>query len=102
MSEPEQYSLFGGLPPHSNTTTSRAAAVSMVRDASRLGRLVLQFIAECDGLTCDEIERAAGLSHQTASARVRELVLKGLVTDSGHKRNTCTGRKAIVWVEVGR
>jgi Fic family protein len=49
------------------------------------------------GATCDEIERATGLSHQTASARLRELVLNGRIEDSGERRKTRSGRLATVW-----
>lgn len=40
------------------------------------------------------------LSHQTASARVRGLVLRGRVKDSGKRRDTRSGRKATVWITV--
>ncbi len=35
--------------------------------------------------------------HQTVGARVRGLVLKGIVRDSGKTRLTRSGRKAVVW-----
>jgi len=48
--------------------------------------------------TCWEIEKETGLKHQTASARIRGLVLEGRLVDSGEKRPTESGRcKAIVW-----
>ena len=50
------------------------------------------------GATCDEIEEALDLKHQTASARVRELALRGDLEDSGKRRDTRSGRKAVVWV----
>ena len=49
------------------------------------------------GGTCDEIEQAMGLSHQTASARIRELNMKDRIFDSGLRRKTRSGREAIVW-----
>jgi hypothetical protein len=45
-----------------------------------------------------EIENALGLTHQSASARRRELVLRGLVHDSGLKRMGGSRRKVTVWV----
>ncbi len=48
-------------------------------------------------MTCDELETLLNLSHQTASARVRDLSMRGDIKDSGKRRNTRTGRKAIVW-----
>ena len=51
-----------------------------------------------NGATCDEIEIALGMSHQTASARMRDLSRAKLILDSGAKRKTRTGRNAIVRV----
>ena len=57
-----------------------------------------------DGSTCDEIERALAMSHQTASARVNELHTSGRIiakrTHDGAliKRKTRTGSPAIVWI----
>jgi hypothetical protein len=52
------------------------------------------------GATCDEVEAALGLSHQSASARLRELALKDRVVDSCGRRLTRLGRKAIVWYSL--
>jgi hypothetical protein len=49
------------------------------------------------GATCDELEQALGLSHQTASARLREMAKAETIYDSGHRRETRTGRTAIIW-----
>jgi predicted transcriptional regulator len=50
------------------------------------------------GMTCDEVEIALGLTHQTASARVNELMKKKLIIDSTLRRKTRSGRKATVWI----
>lgn len=50
--------------------------------------------------TCDEIEVATGLSHQTASARVRDLVKDGYLVDTGARRATRSGRSARVYQVV--
>lgn len=80
--------------------TSKAAAESIVPQLPRLELLVYTFILNSgtDGATTDEIEYGTQLAHQTASARVRGLVLKGRIRDSGMRRNTRSGRKAAVWV----
>jgi len=46
--------------------------------------------------TCDEIMES-GWSHQSASATINWLMRKGLIVDSGEKRLTSAGRRAIVW-----
>ena len=49
------------------------------------------------GATCDEIEQATGLLHQTASARMNDLVREGVITVTGHKRLTRRRRPADVY-----
>lgn len=55
-----------------------------------------------DGLTCDEVEILLGLRHQTASARVHELMRCGSIVEQGRKRRTRSGRNAVVWVSKER
>lgn len=57
-------------------------------------------VRERGGATCDEIEVALGLRHQTASARIRELVEAGKLVDSDERRPTRSGRDAVVWTEA--
>lgn len=54
------------------------------------------------GMTCDEVERETGLSHQSASARIRELALMNRIFDSGARRVTRSGRRATVWLADAR
>ena len=89
---------FVGLAPFGDMDTSLAAARAIVPDLQRLEAVVLADIARCvNGATDYEIECHTGMKHQTASARRRGLVLKGLVEDSGLRRATDTGRAAVVW-----
>lgn len=75
--------------------TSRDAAQSV--DGKTLRAIVLAFIRGRNGATCDDVEASLGLRHQTASARIRELVLGGHLIDSGKTNTTRSGRKATVW-----
>lgn len=86
--------------PFSDPGTSREAAQELYPHVARLEALVLESIRQAGAFgMCDhEIEARTGLIHQTASARRRGLVLKGLVKDSGERRTTPSGRKARVWV----
>ncbi len=61
--------------------TSEAAAASMKPRAAAIRERVYGVIvgAGAAGATCDEVEELLGLRHQTASARVRELVLAGRI-----------------------
>lgn len=88
---------YGGEPPSSNDTTSRDAATAIKPDTNRLRALVLKHITTSGGATCEEICSALTLAGNTTRPRIRELVLKGQVMDSGLTRPTASGRKAIVW-----
>ena len=95
-----QLDLYPNVPGWSNPTTSKDAAKSMEPKAAALR---LRMLAEIQvrgtfGGTCDELEQAMSLSHQTASARLRELALAGKIVDSGDKRKTRSGRAAIAWI----
>lgn len=85
------------LPPSVPVWTSEAAAESMVLPASGLRKKILDLIRDGGGFTCDEVERIFRIRHQSASARIRELVQDGWIEDSGESRKTRSGRKAIVW-----
>lgn len=52
------------------------------------------------GATCDEVEIELQLRHQTASARLRELVLAGAIEDTGRRRDTRSHRKARVYCTI--
>jgi len=75
-----------------------------MNDIDKLPRLraaVLKHIMKCgkNGATCEEVEDALGLRHQSASARVNELMNTGRILVGG-RRETSSGRSAFVWVEA--
>jgi predicted ArsR family transcriptional regulator len=89
------------VPYVAGSETSKGAAESMAPHASRLAEEVFAYVlGREDGATVDEVEEALGMLHQTAGARMRELVKAGRVADSGAKRPTRSGRKAVVWRAV--
>lgn len=87
---------YPDTPGYSDPDTSKAAADKIAAVSGDLAQLVLAAISD-KPQTCFELETVLGLPHQTASARVRELVLKELVEDSGARRPTASGRNAKVW-----
>lgn len=73
------------------------------KKTEKLARLQQKVIAYIRGLKFQgasdwQTETALAISHQSASARRRELVLKGLVFDSGFTRMGGRGRPNTVWV----
>jgi DNA-binding MarR family transcriptional regulator len=81
--------------------TSRAAYQSLDPETVERNRLrILTYIGVHGGATCDEIEVALGLLHQSASALIRRLVKQGSLRDTGQRRTTRSGRAAIVWGAV--
>jgi hypothetical protein len=96
----DDYDLYGGTPPSEPVSTSVAAAFAALPNINAQHRQVYAYLHQQgpQGATDDELELALGLSHQGVSARRRELVLKGLVKDSGRQRKTSRNRMAKVWV----
>jgi hypothetical protein len=85
---------------HGGDPCSEAANESVHPDKASIRADILQWIADRqhEGATCDEVEVALGLRHQTASARMRELVMLGMATKTGRRRPTRSGRNAAVLV----
>lgn len=89
-----------GAPYVKGSDTSLEAAEEAVSFSASLREQILDHIQKLGGAgaTCDEVEVSFGLRHQTASARIRELVQVGSLKDSGARRKTRSGRGAVVWV----
>lgn len=88
-------------PYASGSDTSREAAESIEPASGTLRARVLGMIRDKGplGMTCDEIEAESGLTHQTASARVNELMRLGAIVDSKMRRKTRSHRNAAVWLD---
>ena len=85
-----------GLARSSDPETSHAAARGV--NATKLERLFLKALRGVkEGGTADEIAEYLDRPLNTISPRTRPLVNKGLIKDSGERRATRSGRKAIVW-----
>lgn len=67
---------------------------------SKYRRAIFEFIEARGerGATCDEIEVALALRHQTASCFIRFLTQDFFLKNSGTRRITRAGRQAIVWI----
>lgn len=76
--------------------TSVEAALSI--KATELESRVLDAIMRrADGATSHEISESLHMSLVTVSPRLRPLVRKGLIEDSGERRVGESGRRSIVW-----
>lgn len=87
-----------GIDPEAPAESRREALESVRPHVAGLRARVLEHVRTQGerGSTCDEIEAALGLSHQTASARVHELARSGRLEPRG-RRETRSGRRATVW-----
>jgi len=91
---PGQMHLFGH-------DTEWAAAISVTAITGRLRLKVLALLREHPaGLTDDEGAALLGGDRLTFGRRRQELAKARLVYDSGERRRTPTGRRAIVWKAV--
>ena len=75
--------------------TSRNAYQSV--DVSHQRGKVLSMIKRLGGLTCDEAQVMLSMTHQSCSPCFTWLSKDGQIYDSGQRRDTRSGRKAIVW-----
>jgi len=96
------YDLYNGTPPYVEQDTSLISAEEIKPHVNKLQFDIWHFIRYMQvhgkgGATCCEVEEYYRMKHQTISPRIRELKIKGLVKDSGHRRKTESGRPAIVW-----
>lgn len=71
-----------------------------IKNKNEYRQRIYNFIKEKDGATCDETEVALDIRHQTASCFIRFLTQDNHLRDSGDRRLTRAGRKAIVWIIV--
>jgi Fic family protein len=87
---------YRGHAPFSDHDTSREAA-----ERINPGRMVMRMKVLTEikrgPLACHEIEVRLKMPHTTASARIRELFLKGLIEHNGQYRYTPASRRAKVW-----
>jgi hypothetical protein len=105
INDEDQGDLFGRKYPDrpgsvAGSDTSEAAADSLGEEAlRRLRKAIFEWIRTrpLQGATCDEVEVVLNLRHQTASARIRELVLDGFIYDTGARRQTRSRRSARVY-----
>jgi DNA-binding MarR family transcriptional regulator len=93
-------------PPSAKVDTSREAAqdISLVVTGMRL-RVLVAVVEAPNGLTCEEVEAALGMKHQTAAARLWELEGKNrrqplpkLVEMTEQRRLNDSGSSARVYV----
>lgn len=89
--------LFYREAPHSGGETSREAARSIRSALPRLEAMVLSALSGCSGMTAHEMETATGLAGNTVRPRLVGLRERGLIEDTGERRVTPSGRKAVVW-----
>lgn len=93
-----QTSINFDAPAVAHSTTSRAAAEAIQPSAETLRGKVLAYLRETGGATDEQGIEATGMGGSTWRPRRVELVVRGLVRDSGKTRLTRSGRKAVVWV----
>ena len=84
------------LPYQRGSDTSEEAARSVRPHRERMADTVLAAIS-LRAMTDEELVEMTGLSPSTVRPRRVELVEAGLVRDSGERRPTRSGRKAVVW-----
>lgn len=92
----------GAYARHSDPETSHDAAESVSgTQANRLERIIYETLLDHpDGLMMHEICEKTQLVWNTASPRMKPLVNKGRVVDSGQRREGPAGKLCIVWQAI--
>ena len=93
--------------PHNGVDTSIDAAESISESLSAMRLQVFQEVKNAkDGLTCDQVEQILGMKHQTASARLNDLMKAeppvlcfeiDKKTNKPRRRTTRSGRTARIY-----
>lgn len=89
------------LPPfQKHSDTSLKAAVSVIGNAATLRRKVYEAIHRAGpyGMTDEELQISLAMNPSTERPRRVELVESKAVVDSNRRRQTTSGRQAVVWV----
>lgn len=94
-----QQTINFNAPRVRGSQTSTDAAESIAPAVGTLQARVYEFLkSKADrGATDEEMQLGLDMSPSTQRPRRVELVRKGLVIDSGEKRETKSGRSAVVW-----
>lgn len=87
-----------GTVAHNHTATSIAAADSIRESVSQLQAKVLSELKRRGdyGATRDELSLALSMLGNTLRPRVKELLDKGLIVETNERRQTASGRMAVV------
>lgn len=90
---------FLDTPGHGSSDTSIAAAQSLDDEVLvKLRATIHAYIRSCpNGATCDEVEAALNMLHQTCSPRITELLRHSYLVISDQRRLTRQGRDARVY-----
>jgi len=81
---------------HKGNPHSVAANVKIMADKRPMREKIFDLIAHRQNPTCEEIEIALGLKHQTVSARISELKRDGRIIITG-ERETLSGCTAATY-----
>ena len=100
MADDDQGDLFDDdRPPFVHgSTTSEQAAEEIGKVTGHLRLMVFDLLCEyVRGLTDHQMQEILGMNPSTQRPRRIELVRQGWVIDSGDRRQTPSGRQAVVW-----
>jgi hypothetical protein len=75
---------------------AESVAAHLCTDKERDTKRILGHLRSVGEATCDEVEIALNIKHQTASARMSEMNRDGMIVP-GHRRRTSSGCWAQAW-----
>ena len=91
--------LLTPAPPHNGSSTSRAAAESILPHISIQEAVVMRYIAgRLDGATREECSLGTGLRLASVCARANRLIAGGLLAERGERRGSSGRMAAVLWI----
>jgi predicted ArsR family transcriptional regulator len=82
---------------HGGNPESAEAHESIAGGKRAAWNRIMRHLESCGDATCDEMEIALGMRHQSCSARFAELKAEGIIEATGERRPTRSGRDARVF-----
>jgi predicted transcriptional regulator len=89
--------MIGTIPTQEKIDTSRDSRNMLVEKRSKYRKAIVDYISAKNGATCDEVEVALCIRHQTASCFIRFMTQEGRLEATAERRITRANRRAIVW-----
>ena len=85
---------------NSDPNTSHMAADDIQPHVTNLQHMVLSALQDNGAMTTEQVAEYLGINIVSISPRFRPMAIRGVISDTGERRQNKSGRSAIVWRAV--